>query len=885
MMLRKKSRRSSRGHGPASKRPAREKLQQATIVAPSAINQELQRAIAPPGSPPSQRAIAPGPQLQQAIAPFAFSIPSFASAAAGDASITPEQLIEESSKFSVYLEAHAAAHKEFARVLQSKVVMDVEERTAPLPCSKSIGSHPVASLPKLNYPRESIQSVAERHELCNDARCRPFLIESISNLCFFFEEPTDTFDAANSSSQLDKLGPFSNERWRSGHIKCIHCILPNSDCEQAYIVRTGDSTHYQGLFQDFVRALESSGPGFTSVKIYYPGRDYSNQFLVLHNMEHSVAQFRSMVDWPTVRVCIKTLKSSLNTTTTTSSVSRQTSTHFADFGYTSSMCTSRQKSATGVSKPRMKPGTSDPDVIGCFRALSSIVKNAKIPWLEHPGFEAYVDADYPERHGIFAGIIDSQNVLEAVRLNVTDLNNKCGAHSDKLNSPQASLSMVVGLSKIVGTKRIAMNGYSRRAGDSYLKERSRIKPLVDHLLEVYSSTPYNQQVLSPHTLFEGKEVPGIPGNPVIASHCNMDPVSFHNQFLFHILVLAERFSLTLPECIGLQTAYEVFPNTSYYFGLAACSLLQAGSRHPLPTKLRGFGFGLAVANLMNEFYTIATKLKPGQRPGRRFSVYNNAVLQEREDWNKRCHHKMVTCLHVHHLYSVVKSRKERAKVYKTILCRLSGQAPMVGQLIMNHSMALMAQIGLLPAWIREEAVVCPESKYMRYFCGKYDVDKSYLLAGCEKFILTVQAAFNSRFPSRNNFTVREIENILCKVFRLDNLSDHRWCDLLFPLQNVFSFQGENILIYSPNQDRPQEIQGYLINHWPYGDTAMDMEEMVRSMNLGSIMPTDKSTAEFVVPRQLLFPRAKMQLDFRLDEVKRENKAALALSESVFKKVL
>jgi hypothetical protein len=545
------------------------------------------------------------------------------------------------------------------------------------------------------------------------------------------------------------------------------------------------------------------------------------------------------------------------------------------------MCTSRRQSVTGVAKPQIKPGTGDRDVIQCFRVLSSIAKNTKIPWLGKQQ-EAFVDPDYPERHDMFAGSIDDQNLVEAQRLNETGIEHPCGAHSDKLNSPKPSMSMVVGLSTIVGNKRIAMNGYSRLSVDSFLKASGRIEPFVEHLLEMYSSVPYTQQVLSPHTIFDGKEVPGIPGYPVIESHCNMDPVSFHNQFLFHILVLAQRFRLTFPECIGLQTAYEIFPNTSYYFGVAACTLLR-GPRRRLRTKFRGFSFGLAMVQLMSQFWEIARSLPSGRRPGRRFAVYNLPVLPEPEVWDKRCHHKMVTCLHVHALHSTIKSRKEKQKVYKSILLRLCGQAPKVGHLIMNHSMALMAQIGLLPAWIRDEAMIKEDSRYMTYFCGNYKVDKALLLLGCEKLISTVQAAFNSRFNRK--FTIRQIENILCKVYRLDNSSDDGWFDLFFPLQNTFSFEGDKILIYSPDQpDAPQELSGFLINRWPYGDTVMGMEEMVRSMHLGAIMPTDKSSATFNVPHQLLFPTAQVPFDFVLNEVKRDNRTAQALSESVIAKL-
>ena len=65
---------------------------------------------------------------------------------------------------------------------------------------------------------------------------------------------------------------------------------------------------------------------------------------------------------------------------------------------------------------------------------------------------------------------------------------------------------------------------------------------------------------------------------------------------------------------------------------------------------------------------------------------------------------------------------------------------------------------------------------------------------------------------------------------------------------------------------------------------MGMEEMVRSMHLGAIMPTDKSSATFNVPHQLLFPTAQVLFDFVLNEVKRDNRTAQALSESVIAKL-
>ena len=211
------------------------------------------------------------------------------------------------------------------------------------------------------------------------------------------------------------------------------------------------------------------------------------------------------------------------------------------------MCTSRRNSITGVSKPLMKPGTTnDPDVVRCFRILSNVARQTHIPWLEQQGLEAFCDPDHPKRQDVLARVIHPDNLLEGMRFNETDVEHPCGAHSDQLNSPKLSMSLVVGLSVILGNKRIAMNGCSRQSGDSFLKESNRLQPLIDHLLDSYASVPCAQQTVSSQSHVDGREVIRIPGYPVVQNHCNMDPVSFHNPLLFHILVLVQRFRLTHP---------------------------------------------------------------------------------------------------------------------------------------------------------------------------------------------------------------------------------------------------------------------------------------------------------------------------------------------------
>ena len=119
----------------------------------------------------------------------------------------------------------------------------------------------------------------------------------------------------------------------------------------------------------------------------------------------------------------------------------------------------------------MKSGTTDdPNVVRCFRVLSNVARQTHIPWLEQRGLEAFCDPDHSKRQDVLARVIHPDNFLEGMRVDETDVEHPCGAHSDQLNSPKASTSLVVGLSVTLGNKRIAMNGCSSQSGDSLVFE-------------------------------------------------------------------------------------------------------------------------------------------------------------------------------------------------------------------------------------------------------------------------------------------------------------------------------------------------------------------------------------------------------------------------------
>jgi hypothetical protein len=61
------------------------------------------------------------------------------------------------------------------------------------------------------FPREVLSNSSHRTSFCNDVRVKPFLGKTILDLCFFFEEPMESFYKANRSSLLDNTKTTPNQ--------------------------------------------------------------------------------------------------------------------------------------------------------------------------------------------------------------------------------------------------------------------------------------------------------------------------------------------------------------------------------------------------------------------------------------------------------------------------------------------------------------------------------------------------------------------------------------------------------------------------------------------------------------------------------------------------
>ena len=730
-----------------------------------------------------------------------------------------------------------AAEEHISRDLSRRLV------TVPPPCHNNDMKSPLP---------ESFMSVSERQQFLSIVQLNPFcaslLRSRVDNMCFFIEEPLESFDDLNTGGRLDKLGPFSMQRWE--HIRAIHCIFPSRK-GQAYFVRQLACTHYQEMFSQFVSAIETCVHDIT-VKLYYPVRDYSNEFLVLWNKPATVSPFSDAIDWSYIAVVLdhSSKKGEQKGDETSPLAKKRQARRYRDYGFTSNICTTRRHSTSGISRPVLKAGTLDPQVVTIFLAGTDAVRTVDLPWLAGDALAGgYEDLDHPNRHEQFARQIHPKNIIEACRVHGSKPKSMCGAHSDRMNSPIPTMALVVGVNLIVGDEQLGVTYYSRKSADSYLASSLQVDDFTRFVLQTYRTFPEERRKVC-RELSQGKKVVGLFDIAVVTNPCNLDPSGFYQISLFLMLAMEKRFSLTIPEVVSVVAAYDIIADNPYYFYLSVRSLMSCSSRGTLPRAHRGYAFGYLLGTLMIEFYRVK-KRNSLKVPGRRYATYVDPELPEKKEWIKRCDEKTLLILHVNATYPDMTNKGQCCKVYRDILKKFSKNILNMGDLRTNHSLAIMSALGLLPSWIRQHADISPTTRYMKWFSDHYPLPRPLNYTKLERVIATLGRALAHEFG--REFTIRELENILCKVFRVinDGPSDRLFGDILVPLQNLFLFNKTTVKILNPRTAETQLVDGTaLINRWMLGDSYLSMKEIVDVLGIRAQMPTETSLVNIKIPAPL-----------------------------------
>jgi hypothetical protein len=157
----------------------------------------------------------------------------------------------------------------------------------------------------------------------------------------------------------------------------------------------------------------------------------------------------------------------------------------------------------------------------------------------------------------------------------------------------------------------------------------------------------------------------------------------------------------------------------------------------------------------------------------------------------------------------------------------------------KYKLNLPEQLSLLRAM-----AVTPSSSYLYVAAATsllhllkkfFDDKQEQLHIKSDDVISNVMAALKTRYWC--NFLKRNVENIVCKVFRrhTKNNSDGLFHDVLIPKQNLYSVHGNHVLIMSAvgnhvlimsaDGHSTQKLKGPLLTMIPFGGKYITMEEL------------------------------------------------------------
>ena len=169
----------------------------------------------------------------------------------------------------------------------------------------------------------------------------------------------------------------------------------------------------------------------------------------------------------------------------------------------------------------------------------------------------------------------------------------------------------------------------------------------------------------------------------------------------------------------------------------------------------------------------------------------------------------------------------------------------------NISMAVIAQIGLLPSWVHDFAVIDPTCHYIKFVSDKFYHGVSLKTPDLNRIMETLRTHMCAhRFGEE--FTVKKTENIFSQIFRYEkNNNDRGWCDLLDHNQNLYYFCGDTVKIF--HKGLWTKLPGTaIVDRWPFGSDLSTPEEMVAQLIFGSksglgtrVMPSNDDIKQLV----------------------------------------
>ena len=670
----------------------------------------------------------------------------------------------------------------------------------------------------LPYPVHKYETTDYFLEDCKGGKYRHLYQDTTANLCFVYEKMTPAYFGLshNEQSRLDNLGTFGTEREK--YVSERHVIF-NSPTGSLSMPCNAEGTHFQEFFSRICSSFEAH-PFGKPVYFYNPNSDYYNHFLVVLNKDPTIKELAKRFPWLFLK---KKMTSELEKTKKTPGTSVVRQKKYIDYGFCCEQSMSRMNSPLGIAIPNIKIGTSHPEVISSFELASGIAKDIEHPLLTQLGVELHKNPEDPDRTRRFVNRISPNNTFENMRYNETHgaltthpnpmyhHESICSPHNDgRFNNRVPCNAPIVNIS-ICNDDGVRCNGgfQMRSACGRSAARHLNYEGFLEWIVEQVSFLPEHRKEVGEliyenaramHSVLDGY----LEGSSAFLADCHLNIGVGLSGYIDSIALTTNHFKLNYVAQIALIGRVNIMPSAPYWFATATAVLRMLFTRNTLPFKCHQFNFGILVQDtmrwLMEEQQRDQHQLNQ-QDQRRRYqsnvrelgppafstlhNVYRGVHWQSPSEniETTKCLAKF--CLRVWATYPESKSDCENAKAYAIVLAELTKDHPNMGPVIGNNLLAILGAIGLIPPHFRDDIHITNQNKAIKHFKEKFNLTELGKKEGIRRLLKDLQAALTNAFHQR--FTIRLVENILCKLYRIDSGQRYQFSNTFLGRQDLYEF--------------------------------------------------------------------------------------------------
>jgi hypothetical protein len=475
--------------------------------------------------------------------------------------------------------------------------------------------------------------------------------------------------------------------------------------------------------------------------------------------------------------------------------------------------------------------------------LSSVLKTHIFPDLKDT---LYFDVTNPQRTASFASKLIPNNVIEALRSALSNVQHPCACHDDAHNDPHPNFSPVITFSiflEIDGVVyRLALIGYSRKAIREYYERRNKPGPkLIGIVQQMLESLPLSRVGWTEPV----KMINGIlPENRVIrlgeaefgyiGVKCHMNMFLYLSCWVHYASLLIGKFSLSYQEAVGLVIGMYC-ENNPLCFVLVAKDLLEAVDSI---AKVSRVNFGLMVrVKMFKKRDWIRSKYRNVSFtfPQRFQNCWQDAWrsrMLDKKEFQKTIKKVASFCALYMESCSTLIHRTRRVEHYVELTNFLRINIFGVGDLISKHLVPILSILGLLPVWLSSMSHLKNSSDNYTSLVRKYQIGKSQ--GDADSFLRTL--GFSIKRPmtpissdddqpqiagapppgtTDRKVDILYAENVCCKFLRMLAHTDVKFHDLIFLGQYLYipNVENQSITVMIPGQSNPKVIASGALHFW------------------------------------------------------------------------